>query len=402
MQGLNTNEDGLAEWVDSVKQSPDRRDSLVEFLPEQSPVYSGRSTNETTRMRGYILAAFEQVGLPDSAIPYVLDELENGRDAYLVAGAAKALRGLPRPDSAILPFLFKAIENIKYIDDALTFDIYKPQWPLANYTTALNEIFATFGWLGSEAQEALPGLQALYEDQIDFSPKSRAEIINAIDAIRTADRDVTPSCCAIASPFLSVGISQIERRGVASVADIEFEDQDGSAVKFGEFFNGAPSIVVFFYSRCDNPNKCSLTITKLAGLQRAIKDAGLDGQLKTAAITYDPGYDLPSRLKAYGENRGVAFGDSDRFLRARTGFKELQEYFDLGVNFGDSTVNRHRIELFILDDKGNITATFARLQWDPGEVLTSAKAVFEESESLQSRQETRTTRHSPPAIEVSA
>ena len=69
------------------------------MLPERISLYDGRSANATIRMRGYILAAFEQTGLPEAALPYVLEELENGRDAYLTAGAARALRGLDTPTS---------------------------------------------------------------------------------------------------------------------------------------------------------------------------------------------------------------------------------------------------------------------------------------------------------------
>jgi protein SCO1 len=102
----------------------------------------------------------------------------------------------------------------------------------------------------------------------------------------------------------------------------------------------------------------------------------LEGLLKTAAITYDPEYDLPPTLEAYGENRGVALSDDHRILRTRTGFRELQEYFQLGVNFTGSTVNRHRIELFVLDSQGEIVVTFTRLQWDIQEVLEPAKALL--------------------------
>ena len=76
-------------------------------------------------------------------------------------------------------------------------------------------------------------------------------------------------------------------------------------------------MVAFFYTRCDNPNKCSLTITKLGRLQRRLADLGLDGRIQTAAITYDPEFDLPARLRAYGENRGVVFSPSDRLFRTR-------------------------------------------------------------------------------------
>jgi protein SCO1 len=379
----HTPEETIAELADAVRQSPERRDLLVRLLPERISLYEGRSANAMIRMRGYILAAFEQAGLPDSALPYVLEELENGRDAYLVAGAAKALRGLDTPTSSVVPFLLEAVENIKYVDDALTFECYKPRWPITNHTTALTEIFRTFGWLGAHAKSNLPDLETLCEERSDeFSRPIKAEIQNAIDRIRS-DRRAVHTCCGAVStnPGFAVHRPQEEHREGASITDIELEDQDGNALTYGTFFNGKPSIVVFFYTRCDNPNKCSLTITNLARLQKALVEQRLQGLLKTAAITYDPEYDLPPTLKAYGENRGVAFGDDDRIFRTRTGFRQLQEYFQLGVNITGSIVNRHRIELFILDSRGKIAVAFTRLQWDIQEVLEQAKALLNTRQS---------------------
>jgi len=322
-------------------------------------------------MRGYIMAAFEQAGLPDPAIPYVLEELESGRDAYLVAAAARAIRGLDGPTDRAVPFLLKAIENIKYSDDAVSFDSYRPQWPVPSHTTAIEEIMKTFAWLGEHARPALPALEALREDRGALSAPARA----ALEAIVTGLGDADAGCCAAEEKAVGStagGHARDERPSAAVPVDVELEDQDGRAVTFGGFFTGRPSIVAFFYTRCTNPNKCSLTITKLARLQRALRQRGLRGQLHTAAITYDPGFDLPARLSAYGQNRGVVFGDSDRFLRTKTGFDTLQEYFELGVNFGPALVNRHRIELFILDREGRIAVTFTRLQWDVQDVLRHA------------------------------
>ena len=209
-----------------------------------------------------------------------------------------------------------------------------------------------------------------------------AEIQNAIDRIRS-DGSAVHTCCGAVStkPGFAVHHPQEEHRKGASITDIELEDQDGNTLTYETFFNGRPSIVVFFYTRCDNPNKCSLTITKLARLQKALVEQRLEGLLKTAAITYDPEYDLPPTLKAYGENRGVAFGDDDRIFRTRTGFRQLQEYFQLGVNITGSIVNRHRIELFILDCRGKIAVSFTRLQWDIQEVLEQAKALLNTRQS---------------------
>jgi protein SCO1/2 len=372
-----TSEESIAEYVDFVKKSPEMRENLVPLLSESLPIYKGRSTNETIRIRGYVLAAFEQVGLPMTALPYVLEELESGIDAYTIAGAAKAVRGMSDPLSGLVPYLLKAVTNVKYHDDALSFDEYKPQWPRPTFTTALTEVFRTLAWLGNKAIEALPTLDEFYANPIDFAPHIKKEIQAAIDAIHAAE--VTSSGCCdggiILTPTIDSAISPIPN--TTSIKNIILEDQNRATSTFGDFFRHTPTLVAFFYTRCNNPNKCSLTITKLAHLQKAIHTEGLDGQLKTAAITYDPGYDLPSRLKAYGENRGIIFNDNHRFFRTLSSFETLQTFFGLGVNFNGSIVNRHRIELFILDAHGNIVVTFSRLQWEVDAVMKAAKSVID-------------------------
>jgi len=299
-------------------------------------------------------------------MPYVLEELESGRDAYLVAAAARALRGLDRPTAQIVPFLLAAIENIKHADDAVSFDRYRPRWPAPIWTTAIEEIVTTFAWLGEHASSALPQLEALADEPAAISPPARATLQALVDGHTGAD------CCAVPSDgHLPAGLGHIAGHGrsAAVPTDVALEDQNGQRLTFGEFFRGQPSIVVFFYTRCDNPSKCSLTITKLARLQFAMRQRQLQGQVRTAAITYDPDFDRPTRLRSYGENRGVVFGDNDRFLRTTAGLAPLSDYFELGVNFGEALVNRHRIELFVLDRDGDIVSTFARLQWDVEDVL---------------------------------
>ena len=384
--GEETPEEELAAFVDAARRTRGGGDELARLLPEQHPLYCNRGANEIIRIRGYLLAAFEETGTPEAAVPYILEELESGGDAYLVAAAAKALRGLDEPPPRVLHFLFKAVENIRGLDDTLTFESYRPRWPVAAPTTALKELFITFGSLGGRAREALPGLERLLaRGPKSFAAPIRAEIESAVERIRADETEEGGSCC---TPPKGSGL--FVRRGgqrgasPASAARVELEDQEGRTFTFGDFFSGKPSVVVFFYTRCDNPNKCSLSVTKLARLQRAICEAGLTGRLKTAAITYDPAYDLAPRLKAYGANRGVRFGDDDRILRARGDFKGLAGYFDLGASFAGSLVNRHRIELFILDGRGRIVYTFARLQWDVGEVLHLARSLLETDGAFRS------------------
>jgi protein SCO1/2 len=60
-----------------------------------------------------------------------------------------------------------------------------------------------------------------------------------------------------------------------------------------------------------------------------------------------------------------------------------------------SIVNRHRVELFILDDKGRVAATFARLQWDVQEVLGQAKALLRDGGNEDATHPQQDIQHPP-------
>jgi protein SCO1 len=327
-----TREEDIAWWVASCPRTDAARAALVSLLPEQHPLYGGRSTNETARIRGYTLAAFERVGLPKDALHYVLDELQNGDDAYLVAAAAKALRGAEAPADVgfATRFLEAARKNIRYADAPCTFDVYKPQHPVSGCTTAAREVDRTMQWIG----------------------------------------DV--DCCTVAARL------QPSRRTIA-LPHVELEDQDGRRMTFGEFFSGKPSAVAFFYSRCDNVRKCSLTVTKLAALQRELVRRGLDGRVRLSAITYDPRFDLPARLKSYGRERGVLFGEDVAFFRVQEGFDDVRGAFELGVNYVGALVNRHRIELYVVDARGRLAASFTRFSWSEQEVADHLEQLVRRS-----------------------
>ena len=89
--------------------------------------------------------------------------------------------------------------------------------------------------------------------------------------------------------------------------EVTIQDHDGRILPLADYLGRADTVVAFFYTRCQNPNKCSLTITKLGDLQRRLDDLGMAG-IQLAAITYDPGFDLPDRLAAYARARGMILG----------------------------------------------------------------------------------------------
>lgn len=378
--GPATKEEEIAAWIDNRQRCVEDHTALVELLEEQHPLYAGRSSSEIIRLRGYLLAAFERIGLPDTALAFVLDELESGHNAYTVAAAAVAMRGVEAPTAQLVPFLLQAIANMEGSDDAVTFARYKPQWPLVGEsTTALVEILRSLTWLGPNARSALRPLEGLRITQGKYlGAQTRIALDTVIAQLRSNEESTQgDTCCTLP---LKLGWSATTVRdpnqNFSAIAHIALEDQEGRYEDLATYLQGKPAIVTFFYTRCNNPNKCSLTITKLARLQRALQAAELLGAVKVAAFTYDPLFDSASRLKAFGSQRGIEFGENMRFFRAPTDFEKIQAWFALGVNFIQSLVNWHRIELYIVDAKGRIYKSATRLQWDEHEVVQQVQQLL--------------------------
>ena len=370
-------EDEFAGLVDLLAADPVGSAQLTDLLHEEHPVYDGRGTATVIRMRGWILLALARSGLSDQALIFVLEELDTGIDAYLVAAAARALRSYAQPNETFAPFVGRALNQIRYHDEPLSFASYGEYTTSSTGTSAVSELLATLAWLGPNARAVLPELER-WRAEHGLSRKLRLDLDRALQVIR-GPADGVPLCCGGLPEGRNIPIrTSTARFDFKSIDSIVMQDQDGKLLKFAEFFSGRPSIVVFFYTRCDNPMKCSLSVAKLARVQTLLDAQGLARRIRTAAITYDPQFDRAERLRVYGKDRAVRMDENHRMLRAIEGNDALREYFELGVNFIESLVNRHRIELYILDAAGRIAVSFERLHWDEEKIVTYAVETLKE------------------------
>jgi protein SCO1/2 len=374
----------FAALVDATAADPARSERLADLLREDHPSYGQRGTATIVRMRGWVLLAIARTGVSDAALIFVLEELDTATDPYLVAAAAHALRSYSRPNPALAPFVLRALTNIRYRDEPVSFEAYGEYAVSSTGTSPVRELLATLTWLGAHAGGVLCELEPLRAQGSGLSRTLRIELertIHAIGSAGQADESATHACCGPSPDSVSNMSSWAPsaRRGSASVESIALQDHHGETIAFKEFFNGQPSIAVFFYTRCDNPMKCSLTITKLARVQKLLEAQGFANRIRTAAITYDPAFDLPERLCVYGRDRGVRMDANHRMLRATDDNNALRTHFELGVNFIESLVNRHRIEIYVLDAQGRVAVSFERIHWDEQQVVTRAIETLNEN-----------------------
>ena len=370
-------EQEFAAIVDQLAVDPGRGHELLELLAEEHPLYDQRGAATVVRMRGWVLVVLSRCTLTDAALLFVLEELDSGADAYLIAAAARALRSYPAPTPILAPYVMRALNNIRNHDEPVSLDGYGEYATSTAGTSAVRELLATLIWLGPHAAGVAADLVALRGLVAGgLSKRLSGELDKAIEAIQSGgvEQPDGTSCCTPTG----LGWRSVVRSDPGRVKHAIFEDQTGTPVSYEECFTGHPSIVAFFYTRCDNPLKCSLTVSKLARVQALLQERGMAGRIHTAAITYDPGFDLPERLARYGRDRGLALDAANQMLRSTQGMDDVRGHFRLGVNFVGSLVNRHRIEVYVLDGRGRIAASFERLHWDEQQVVDRAIELLDE------------------------
>jgi protein SCO1/2 len=269
-------------------------------LRQDAPHLAGLSTADAERVRAHLLASFEATGIPDDAVAVVAEELRTGVSPVVLAGAARATRGAGPGliEADWDPLLRDAAARIETTDVFVRWQARAV--PAGWMRTARGEILAV---LAERAESTVNPVQT------EIAPQQGAEFVLDATAVRR----------------------------------VHLEDQDAAPLSLFDALAPQPTIVAFFYTRCMNPAKCSLTITRLGALARA-----LPGRYGLLAISYDPDFDVPDRLRRYGAERGFPFGDGVRLVRAVTGWPEVRAMFGLRVGYGPVTVNEHARELFLV------------------------------------------------------
>ncbi|WP_281631549.1 SCO family protein [Flavobacterium luteolum] len=361
-------ESDFVEIISILRLSPKPGIKLCEFLKEQHPVYREKSMNDVIRMRGFLLYSFTFSETPESALIYIYEELQSSREPYLVAAAAAALRKTSCRKYEMSNLLLTALKNILNYDSYISFDTYYQQNPLVNKTSAVNEILKTIDWLDIYSVPILDDLVKLLAERKINTANSKI-LEQTIFRIKQNEQNPTDCCTIDYSRFISIMSEGAKKNKNRNVKRICFEDQDGYKMNFHDIFQKQFTLLCFFYTRCDNPLKCSLTISNFADLQRKLDRENSELPIKLAAISYDSIYDNPSRLKEYGKARGVTFSDQFKMLRVTDKFDSVADYFDLGVNYAGNIVNRHVIELYFLDPSGEILLRFERGQINNVEII---------------------------------
>lgn len=137
------------------------------------------------------------------------------------------------------------------------------------------------------------------------------------------------------------------------VPAVIMQDHAGRAVDFTAL-RGQVLAVNFIYTRC--PTICGFTGMNYASLQTAIRQQGLQEQVRLLSITLEPHYDTPRRLTYYLQRFTKDLAGSWQAVRVRNAQAHVLLLERLGVvsipdGFGGIT---HNAATHIIDQQGRL------------------------------------------------
>jgi len=363
-------------------------------LREDSPLYQGRGPKEVERLRGYILAALSKIGVNERVFAIVKGELSFGYHPYLVAAAARvaAVFELQEQRAALIPLLTQYLDET-YKDDYVGLDTYGNVWPLKNPSSVRLEIIHALSKIGkADVETATRGLRQIAEAKSGtFFSSNHALVLKAKAAIESINGKLTEtllgSNVAVCSPGLTLSGPQnafiAEAKRAKPLKNFKAVAQDGEPFELADIA-GQPFIITFFYSRCDNPNKCSANVANFAALKQELRKLGLAEKVSMLAITYEPNFDNPSVIKSYGEGRGADFDKNFKFLAVdEKQYASLVKTMGVLVNYGKGMVNNHGSQLYIFSAGGQLARIYENTIWKPNDVVQDVRALLKERQGKQ-------------------
>ena len=143
-------------------------------------------------------------------------------------------------------------------------------------------------------------------------------------------------------------------------------NEDGKTIT-PETFRGRPFVLTFIFTRCPIPDYCPRMSQNFAELQKAIKGGmGALAQTRLLSISFDPEFDTPQVLKAYGEREQAdpavwSFATGPEVPALTRGFSVL-------VQPEGGTIS-HSLATALIDRDGRIKKIWRGNSWTVKEVM---------------------------------
>jgi protein SCO1/2 len=170
------------------------------------------------------------------------------------------------------------------------------------------------------------------------------------------------------------------------VPDFQLVDQDGKPMHMSQF-QGKALLITFIYTRCPMDDFCPKMSRNFAAIDKSLRsDKALSDRTDLLSISFDPVYDTPSVLKAYGAayTGSSGFGhwqfavprkNSASNDAADDSLSKMEHYFNLGATPGENNTLNHSLSTVLIDPSGKIAAWYPGSEWRPEDVVAAMRSL---------------------------
>src|SRR5215471_11400884 len=190
------------------------------------------------------------------------------------------------------------------------------------------------------------------------------------------------SCVEVAAiaeggaPLTPTSVVPGEPKPGDEIPDFELINQDGKRVRLSHY-KGKAVALTFVYTRCPQPDQCTLMSTNFAAVDKALQSQP-DTYAKTHLLTisFDPDYDTPKVMRSYGSSHTGRYSDETfqhwEFLTGSPDeVKGIAQFFGLRY-FHDTSSGEeqviHSLRTAVIDPAGKLVKMYRGNEWKPAEV----------------------------------
>ena len=160
------------------------------------------------------------------------------------------------------------------------------------------------------------------------------------------------------------------------IPDFQLINQDGKRVHLSQYRGNAVALT-FVYTRCPQPDQCTLMSTNFAAVDKALQSQP-DAYARTHLLTisFDPDYDTPKVMRSYGASHTGRYSDETfqhwEFLTGSADeVKGIAQFFGLRY-FHDTSSGEeqviHSLRTAVIGPDGKLFKLYRGNDWKPDQI----------------------------------
>ena len=222
----------------------------------------------------------------------------------------------------------------------------------------------------------MPGMTMPFtvRDQIDLkeiSPNDGVTATLVVDGTHTWLEDLIVTHLSSDSSAPPAGVMMAKEGD--EVPNFTLRNQNNREIHIRDY-RGKTLLLTFIYTRCPQPDYCTLMSTNFAQIDRALgQDPVVYEKTHLLSISIDPGYDTPEVLRSYGAAHTERY-EKETFAHwefasgTMEQVKKIAEYFGL-TYFPQQDQIIHALRTVIVNPDGKVAKIYSGNEWKVDDVV---------------------------------